>query len=416
MRRLVRTPAARTYLAGQSVSILGDTALWLALAIWVRELTGSSAAAGLSFVFLVGPFLLGPLWGALADRVRRRPLLIGLNAAGAVLTLTLLAVRGPHQVWLIYAVMSGYGVLSALTTAAQSGLLHSLVPDELLGEATGFLSVVREGLRLVAPLLGAGLFALAGGHIVAVLDSATFAVATLTVVRTRVQEPPPDPRQGRLRAELTAGFAHIRREAVLFRLVIAFGVTAVVIGFGESTGIAAITDGLHVSATWIGVTQAVMGAGAILGGLTLAAGLRRWGELPVAAVGLVLLAAGSACYLLPSLAAVVGTRAVAGFGLTWAIGASNTALLRYTPSGMQGRVSATSEMTFALPQTISIAVGAGLLALVGFRPLVVAESVVILAAGAWLLLRRGPARSPQRTDPGMVVDAAVRAGVPADVH
>lgn len=427
MRRLARIPAARTYLAGQSVSILGDTALWLALAIWVRELTGSSAAAGLSFVFLVAPFLLGPLWGAVADRMRRRPLLIGLNAAGALLTLALLGVRGPHQVWVIYAVMTGYGVLTALTTAAQSGLLHSLVPDDLLGEATGFLSVVREGLRLVAPLLGAGLFAVAGGHVVAVLDSATFAVATLAVVRTRVREPAPDPRPGRLRAELTAGFAHIRREAVLFRLVIAFGVSAAVIGFSESTGIAAITDGLQASATWLGVTQAVMGVGAIMGGATLAAALRRWGELPVAAAGLVLFAAGSASYLVPSLGAVVATRLVAGFGLTWAIGASNTALLRYTPSGMQGRVSATSEMTFALPQTISIAVGAGLLTLVGFRPLVVAESAVVLAAGAWLLLRRVPARPPGRATSaaasgeqdavaGIDVPVAVRPAVTADLR
>ncbi|HEX7354884.1 MAG TPA: MFS transporter [Mycobacteriales bacterium] len=388
MRRLARIPAARTYLTGQSLSILGDTALWLALAIWVRELTGSSAAAGLSFVFLVGPFLLGPLWGMVADRVRRRPLLIALNAGGGLLTLALLAVRGPGQVWLIYLVMSGYGVLSALLTAAQAGLLHSLVPEDLLGDATGFLSVVREGLRLVAPLLGAGLFAVAGGHTVAVLDSATFAVAAVTVVRTRVQEPPPAPRPARLRAELSAGFAHIRGDRVLSRLVLAFAAAATVIGFGESTGIAAITDGLHVSATWIGVTQAVMGAGALVGGATLAPALRRFGEPPVAAVGLLLFAVGCACYLLPSLPLVVGTRVVAGFGLPWAIGACNTALLRRTPSSLQGRVSATSEMTFALPQTISIAVGAGLMTLVGFRWLLVAETVVIAVAGGWLLARK----------------------------
>lgn len=398
MRQLARIPAARTYLAGQSLSILGDTALWLALAIWVRELTGSSAAAGLSFVFLVGPFLLGPLWGTLADRVRRRPLLIALNVAGTALTLALLGVRGPHQVWLIYTVMTGYGVLSALLTAAQSGLLHSLVPEDLLGDATGFLSTVREGLRLVAPLLGAGLYAAAGGHVVAVVDAATFAAAAVTVVRTRVVEPAPTPRSERFRTEVAAGLAHIRRDPLLMRMVTAFALAASVLGFGETTGIAAITDGLHESATWIGVTQSVMGVGAVVGGVTLAPALRRWGELRVAAVGLLAFAAGCACYLVPSLAVVVATRAVAGFGLPWAIGASNTALLRRTPSSLQGRVSATAEMTFSLPQTISIAAGAGLVAAVGFRPMVIAEAIVILAAGG-LLLRPSRASATVAVDP-----------------
>jgi MFS family permease len=408
MRRLARIPAARTYLLGQSLSILGDTALWLALAIWVRELTGSSAAAGLSFVFLVGPFLLGPLWGALADRVRRRPLLLALNMAGTALTLALLGVRGPHQVWLIYAVMTGYGVLSALLTAAQAGLLHSLVPEDLLGDATGALSTVREGMRLVAPLLGAGLFAAAGGHVVAVVDSATFAAAAVTVLRTRVVEPPPAPRPSRLRTEVAAGLTHIRRDATLLRLVVTFGLAATVLGFGETTGIAAITDGLHESATWIGVTQSVMGVGALVGGATLAPAMRRWGEVRVAGAGLLAFAAGSACFLVPSLAVVVATRTVAGFGLPWAVGAFNTALLRRTPSALQGRVSATAEMTFALPQTLSIAVGAGLVAAVGFRPLVVAEALVILASGGWLLLRRTSAPLPTSDVAAPLVTAAVR--------
>jgi Na+/melibiose symporter-like transporter len=258
----------------------------------------------------------------------------------------------------------------------------------MLGDATGFLSTVREGLRLVAPLLGAGLFAAAGGHVVAIVDSATFAVAAITVLRTRVVEPPPAPRPSRLLTEASAGLTHIRRDATLLRLVVTFALAASVLGFGETTGIAAITDGLHESATWIGVTQSVMGVGALVGGATLAPAMRRWGEVRVAAVGLVAFAVGSACYLVPSLAAVVVTRAIAGFGLPWAVGAFNTALLRRTPSTLQGRVSATAEMTFALPQTLSIAVGAGLVAAVGFRPLVVAEAVVILAAGGWLLLRR----------------------------
>ena len=44
MRRLLALRDARLFLAGQSLSLLGDTALWLALGLWVKDLTGSSSA------------------------------------------------------------------------------------------------------------------------------------------------------------------------------------------------------------------------------------------------------------------------------------------------------------------------------------------------------------------------------------
>jgi len=50
--------------------------------------------------------------------------------------------------------------------------LTVLLPTEQLGDANGFLRTVREGLRLVAPLVGAGLFVIVGGHWIAALDSA----------------------------------------------------------------------------------------------------------------------------------------------------------------------------------------------------------------------------------------------------
>src|ERR1700733_6340294 len=99
MRRLLRIRNARLFLLGDVVSTLGDSALWLALAIWMKELTGSSAWAGLvMFCYAVGN-LFSPLGGAIADRFRRRPLLIWLNLAGAVVVPWLLLVHGRRQMW-----------------------------------------------------------------------------------------------------------------------------------------------------------------------------------------------------------------------------------------------------------------------------------------------------------------------------
>lgn len=157
MRRLPADRDARLYLAGQLLSSLGDSALWLALGIWIKTLTGSDAAAGLSFFMLALGSLASPLGGLLADRLRRRPLLIAVNAATAALVLLLLLVRGQGQVWLIYAVLVGYGVSAAVLTPAQTALLQTLLPAELLGAANSALQTAQWGMRLITPLLGAGL-------------------------------------------------------------------------------------------------------------------------------------------------------------------------------------------------------------------------------------------------------------------
>jgi farnesol dehydrogenase len=63
-----------------ALSLTGSSALWLALGIWVKSLTGSTAAAGMViFAILAPPVLLAPVAGMLVDRVRRRPLLVIVN-------------------------------------------------------------------------------------------------------------------------------------------------------------------------------------------------------------------------------------------------------------------------------------------------------------------------------------------------
>ena len=76
------------------LSLTGSSALWLALGIWVKSLTGSTAAAGMViFAILAPPVLLAPVAGMLVDRVRRRPLLVTVNLANAAAVLLLLLVR-----------------------------------------------------------------------------------------------------------------------------------------------------------------------------------------------------------------------------------------------------------------------------------------------------------------------------------
>lgn len=89
-----------------------------------------------------------------------------------------------------------YGFDGNFIGSAQSAFLTVLLPPDQLGDTNAFLRTVREGLRLIAPLADAGLFVLVGEHWIAVLDSATFVIASgRSLHSTCARESPPECRR-----------------------------------------------------------------------------------------------------------------------------------------------------------------------------------------------------------------------------
>jgi len=388
MSRVLALRDARLYLAGQALSIFGDTALWLAAGIWVKTLTGSNTAAGLVFFAISLPQMLAPLAGLLVDRVRRRPLLIATNLATGAVVLALLAVHDRDQVWLIYLVMVVYGAAYTVLGSGQSALLTLLLPDELLAYGNGALLTIRQGLRLVAPLAGAGLFAWLGGGSVAVVDAVTFLVAAATLAGVRVAERAPEPVQRRWRSELAAGVRHVTRTVVLRQMVIAVAVTVVVFGFSETLVFAVVDRGLQRPPSFLGVLLTVQGVAGLLGGLSAAPLIRRSSEGCLAGVGIAMVAVASPLLALSSPVAVFAGVGLFGGSMPWIVVSAYTLLQRRTPAHLQGRVFAALDTMVGAPQTVAIALGAVLVAVVDYRALLALLALVAAAAGGWLLSRR----------------------------
>jgi MFS family permease len=384
MLRLWRVRDARVFLAGQAVSAFGDSALWLATGIWVKSLTGSSAAAGLTFFFFSAPTLLAPLSGLVVDRVSRRRLLVMVNAATGAAVLALLLVHGAGQVWLIYLVMVVYGASYSMIGAAQSALLASLLPVELLADANGALRTLQATLGLVAPLTGAGLFALLGPHALVLLDAATFAVPVLCALSLRVAEVPIRSSVTRWSTELCAGVRHLAANPPLRQVTAAAMCAVLGFGFSETTIFAVVGEGLHRRAAFVGVLVGLQGAGAVLGGLTAAPLLRRIGERWLIATGLLLLGVASLLEIPPSLGSVLPGIVLFGLSLPWVIVGVTTLVQRLTPSELQGRVYAAADAVITTPQTISIAVGAVLVGIAGYQVLLGVMAACNGLAGAYL--------------------------------
>src|SRR5919201_2858204 len=189
MRRVLRIREARIFLFGWTVSQFGDWAMFIVLGVWTKDLTHSNSAAGLIFFALSAPSLFSPLAGVVVDRLPRRSVMIWTYSAEALVVLALLLVHDRSDVWLLYAVTLFYGFAGLLAGSARSALMTVILPRDLLAEANGIFQTAREGLRLIAPLAGAGIYAATGGGLVAVLDSASFVAVVIALLLLRTPEP-----------------------------------------------------------------------------------------------------------------------------------------------------------------------------------------------------------------------------------
>lgn len=95
-----------------------------------------------------------------------------------------------------------------------------------------------------------------------------------------------------------------------------------------------------------------------------------------------------------SLAAALAGMAVIGFSVTWLVVAFVTLRQRLTPARLQGRTAAAALMAMNLPQTVMTLVGAGLLAVVDYRLLVLATVIIVL--GAAIAAVPGSSQTPHR--------------------
>src|SRR5262249_29676233 len=155
------------------------------------------------------------------------------------------------------------------TAAAGSALLTLLVPGDELGRANAVLRTAKEIGLLVAPVAGAGLYTLAGAHLVAILEAATFVLAAGCVAALRLREPRPERRRNALGTELAAGVRHVWRTPVLRHVLTAAGAAMLALGIFEALMYAIVDDDLHRPPAFLGVLAAVQGIGSVAGGLAV---------------------------------------------------------------------------------------------------------------------------------------------------
>ena len=308
---------ARVYYAVLAQSALGNGAAYIALLVVAYERFHSAWAISLILLAdLVPAMLLGPVFGAAADRWSRRNCLIVSDV-----------VRGAAFLGIALVDSFGATVALALFAGAGTGLFNpaslaavpSLVKPERLPAATALYGAITDLGFIVGPALAALLLLFGGPEVILYGNAATFALSAVVLTQLRFGAAPSvgdasTPRPGLLR-EAREGLTIIARMAGIRAVIVASAAMLLSAGLFNVAELPYATDELGAGDAGFGALTAIYGLGFVGGSLSGSRGgnaavlKRRFlGGLGLVGVGFV------ACGIAPGFGAAVPAFALAGVG------------------------------------------------------------------------------------------------------
>jgi MFS family permease len=276
VRRVWANCDLRRICGAAGLTTLAESAYLTGVVVWAYDAGGPRAVGAVLVPALVLVTVLTPFVGALIDRFPAHRLVTGLCALRAVL-----AVASGLAVWLEAPFALVLGLLVAVTvvgapfrpTRAAAAPGFARTPYELT--AANAVTGTAESLAFfLGPALAGSTLALAGPWLVFVLCGAALAGATVLCFRLGTPAEP-DPTDGDRSdvavriwlTELFAGFQQVGRERGLLLVTGISGAQAVIAGALKVFVVVVAADVLRTGSAGAGLLNAVLGAGAIAGGL-----------------------------------------------------------------------------------------------------------------------------------------------------
>lgn len=243
---------------------------WLVLTVLTDHSgTAVGITTGLQFLPML---LLGPYAGVLADRYRKRVILLWAQTAMGLIGLAvgLLVVSGSAQLWQVYVAALCLGLASAVDGPARQAFVSELVGQEHLANAVSLNAASFNTARLTGPAIAGLLIAWIGTGPVFLLNAASFAAVLLSLWRIRTSELSPSVPASRGGHQVAEGLAYVRRRPHLMLILTMVGMLG---AFGMNFP---ITNALMSTAEFgmgpeeFGLLGSIMAVGTLAGALLAA--------------------------------------------------------------------------------------------------------------------------------------------------
>ncbi|MFC7327920.1 MFS transporter [Marinactinospora rubrisoli] len=276
---ILRNRTYRHLFAAQIVALVGTGLATVALGLLAYDIAGGSAGAVVGTALtikMVAYVTISPFAGAVADRVPRRAMLVGLDAVRAGVAACLPFVDAVWQVYLLIFVLQA---ASAAFTPTFQATIPDVLPDER--DYTRALSLSRLAYdleSLFSPMLAAALLTVMSYHQLFAGTAVGFAASGLLVVSVLLPKSAPAARRESVLRRTTLGMrvfaATPRLRALLaMNLVVAAATSMVLVNT-----VVIVREQLGRSAADVGVALGCYGAGSMAVALLLPRVLDRLGD------------------------------------------------------------------------------------------------------------------------------------------
>lgn len=360
-------PFLPLYIESLGVTGLPDIARWTG---WIFSAT-----------FLTSIFF-QPVWGRVADKYGRKPMLLRAGLGMGIITALMGAVG---SVWHLLILRLLNGVFAGFIPMSIS-LLASVTPDEHSGKALGTLQTGAIAGRLIGPLFG-GLMAGAFGYRAVFFVTGGLLVMASVVVMVFVHEK-------RRPRGLTAETEPPRMRDLRPLLPVFIATTITQVGMMSIEPIVTIYvktlyTGVHL-AFIAGLVVAVTGIANLIGAPTLGSLGDRIGQRKV----LILALAAAACMYVPqalagNVAVLIVGRFLLGLFIGGMIPTLSVLVQRKAPRGLQATAFGFNTSFMFLGNVTGPLIGSSVAAAYGIRPVFYVTMAVLLANAALVGLHSG---------------------------
>jgi len=384
----------RLFWFGQMVSLIGTWMQNVAQGWLVYQLSNSPLALGLvGFAGSLPVLLFSLLAGVAADRFPKRNLLLITQTSlmTSAFILSLLTWSGHVQAWHVALLAAFSGLANAFDAPTRQAFVVEMVGKEDLMNAIGLNSAMFNLARLVGPAVAGLLLAAVGPAGCFFLNGVSFLAVIASLTMMRLGPPLRLARQASVWANLREGLGYIRNNSVVLSLVSLVAVGSL---FGMPfSGLLPVfaRDILEVGPQGLGFLSSAMGAGALIGAISVASlgNFRRRGLLVTAGnlafPAFIFLFSQSQFFPL-SLLLLMG----AGWAMISQNVTINTVLQTTVPDQLRGRVMSVHTLMFLGMMPLGN-LQAGFVANLVGAPLALALGAMICASYALLILFRVPA-------------------------
>jgi len=344
--RALRHRNYRLFYTGQAISLTGTWMQTIAQSWLVIQLTDSKAAVGIVTALQFLPITLFVLpAGVIADRVRKRDLILATRALAMVqaVLLAILVATDAVQLWQVYVLALLLGVSTAFEQPARQAFVVEMVGRDDLINAVALNSGLFNAARLVGPSIAGIVIAVAGTEAAFAINAVSFIPSILALTMMNLSELYVHGRQPHAEAsvvsELREGLSFVMRTPAALMIIILVAFLGM-FGYNFITVLPLLARYvLGGDSVELGFLTAALGLGAFVSALAIA-GQRRatrralfiGGTLFALLLGALAL---SDWFYLSLLLLVLTGMANIVFAAT-----SNTSLQLATPDHLRGRVMA----------------------------------------------------------------------------